>query len=89
MSPLLFLGASGIYLPPGDNLAGFQPVDWAILAAIQLLISPQAESSRVPHRAIWFSNVCFQSAHDMFVSACLCTVCVDSKTLHWLFGYET
>lgn len=68
--PLLFLGFSGIYLPLGDYVAGVQFVDWDVLAAVQLLNSQQAQSSRV----LGCSGLamCFQSAHDMYVSACLC-----------------
>lgn len=59
MLPSLSPGSACYYLPLGDNLAGFQPVDWDILAAVQLppSLHLQAQSSCVLHRAIWFGSV--------------------------------
>lgn len=59
MLPLLFLGFSGMYLPLGDNLAGFHLVDWDVLAAVQLLKTQQAQPPPPPvlYHAVWFSNV--------------------------------
>lgn len=79
MLPLLSLGFSGIYLPLGDNLAGFQFVDWDVLAAVQLLNSLQAQSP-MSCTGPFGSAMCFLSAHDMCVSACLCTVILNAST---------
>lgn len=37
--PQLSLGSSDIYEPLGDYVAGFQTVDWDVLAAVQFLNS--------------------------------------------------
>lgn len=81
MSPRLFLGFSGISLPPGDNLAGFQPVDWDILAAIQLLISPQAQSSRVLHGLVGLAMCVFS---QLMTCLCqyVCALCVSTARHH-------
>lgn len=76
--PLLLIGFSGIYLPLGDTLAAYQLVDWDFLAAIQLLklsTGPVLPCSAPGHLVCVFSQL-----HDMYVSACLCTVVFYAST---------
>lgn len=75
MLPLLFLDISGIHLPLGNYLAVFQLVDWDawLPSSFSTLyrLSPPVFCTRPFGVAM-----CFQSAHDIYVSVCLCNVVV-------------